>query len=66
MRSKMFLSANRPRVERHGQSLVVTLTDVTGSTLEAEMNMSEGYCMANAIMEIISDYGKEKNGHDSS
>lgn len=59
MKSKLTLNNHRPRIERHGKALVITVTDDTGSTVEINTDLSVGYCVANDINEIIQNYRNE-------
>jgi len=61
MKTKMMLNGHRPRVERHGAAMIITLTDVTGSTVEVDMDMTEGSYLANDIHEVVSEHRKEQS-----
>lgn len=56
MKSRMILNGHRPRVESHGDSLMVTLTDVSGSTVEVDMDRSVGYCLEQDLAEARREY----------
>jgi len=61
MKAKVRLNGHRPRVERHGAALVITLTDVTGSTVEVDMDMTEGGYLGNDIHEVVNEYRAEQS-----
>jgi len=62
MKTQIIQCADRPRVERHGQQLVITFSDLNNSKCELEINQSQAWCLAQDIMEAINDY-KEPQVH---
>lgn len=62
MKTQIIQCADRPRVERHGQQLVITFSDLSGSRCECEINLSQGWALAADIMEHVNEY-KESNVH---
>lgn len=63
MKSKIIQCADRPRIERHGQSIVVKFSDAGYSESLAEMNISQAWALASDIMEIVNEYKTESNVH---
>ena len=53
MKTSIIQCADRPRVERHGQQLVITFSDVNDSKCELEINQSQAWCLAQDILEAI-------------
>ena len=62
MKSQIIQCADRPRVERHGQQLVITFSDLNDSKCELEINQSQAWCLAQDILEAIHEY-KEPQVH---
>jgi hypothetical protein len=56
MKTQIIQCADRPRVELHGQQLVITFSDMNNSKCELEINQSQAWCLAQDILETINDY----------
>ena len=63
MKTQIIQCADRPRVERHGQQLVITFSDLNNSKCELEINQSQAWCLAQDIMEAINESTPEPNLH---
>lgn len=51
MFAKMIQCSDRPRVEAHGHCVVITFSDLSGSKVEVEMQMSHAISLGNDLLE---------------
>ena len=60
MKSEIIQCADRPRVERHGQQMVIVFSDISDSRSTVETNISQAWCLAQDIMEIVDEYNSQR------
>ena len=60
MKAEIIQCADRPRATRHGDKLVIEFGDVGGGKCECEMNITQAWCLAQDINEIVVDYQRPR------
>ena len=62
MKAQLIQCSERPRVEPHGNTAIVTFSDLSGSTVEVELSMAHIVSLGNDLLELHHDFVAVKQG----
>ena len=65
MKAQLIQCSERPRVEPHGNTVIVTFSDLSGSTVEVELSMAHIVSLGNDLLELHHDFVAVKQGKNN-